>query len=294
MEKEFIERQYRRIQRRIAKYKDPGRIRDELLSGDVSPYTKYKQQILIPILEKTLRKIEQGKYGICEKCGKPIERKRLELVPAAELCLSCINENAGFGVVIPAAGSSGRMGFPKLFLPFDEKENFLQHITGVYNKNSANSIVVVVNKDDFARIDASEYPANVHFTVNKTPEKGRFYSLMLGVSELKEKNQVFIQNVDNPFIDKDLIRRLLKGIANHDFCVPVYDKKPGHPVLINRRVMNEIVNTGNPETQNLRLLLKHCDRGEVQVKTADIHANINTRDDYIRYGFNPGLLPSVF
>jgi len=93
MEKEFIENQYRRIQRRIAKYKDPERIQNELLSGEVSPYTKYKQETIIPILEKTLRKIEEGKYGICEKCGKPIEKKRLELVPAAELCLSCINEN---------------------------------------------------------------------------------------------------------------------------------------------------------------------------------------------------------
>jgi len=89
----FTEIQYRRIKSRIAKYKNPERIQDELLSGKVSQYTLYKQNTMIPILEKALRKIEQGTYGICEKCGKPIERKRLELVPAAELCLSCIHEN---------------------------------------------------------------------------------------------------------------------------------------------------------------------------------------------------------
>ncbi len=92
MEKEFIEKQYRRIERRIAKYKNPERIQDELLSGDVSAYTKYKQETIIPILEKTLKKIKEGNYGICEQCGKPIERKRLKLVPAAELCLTCMKE----------------------------------------------------------------------------------------------------------------------------------------------------------------------------------------------------------
>ena len=204
-----------------------------------------------------------------------------------------IPEN-GFGVVIPAAGSSGRMGFPKIFLPFSEKENFLQHITAIYNKSGANSITVVVNKNDFTRINFSEYPDKVHFVVNNTPEKGRFYSVMLGVSRLEKKEKVFIQNVDNPFIDTGLIYRLLNGIVSHDYCVPVYNKRPGHPVLINSRVMNEIVKTANPETQNLRLLLNRFNRREVQANTPDIHANINTRDDYLHYGFNPGLLPSVF
>lgn len=37
-----------------------------------------------------LRKIEEGKgYGACEKCGKEIEVKRLEVNPQAKRCLSC-------------------------------------------------------------------------------------------------------------------------------------------------------------------------------------------------------------
>ena len=86
----FLEKQKGRIERRIQKYKDPERIKDELLSGDVSPYTSYKQEKLIPILEKALKKITNGDYGICENCGKEIEEPRLKLVPAAELCMICI------------------------------------------------------------------------------------------------------------------------------------------------------------------------------------------------------------
>lgn len=39
--------------------------------------------------KKALNNLRTGKYGTCEKCGKPIEPKRLEVVPTATLCISC-------------------------------------------------------------------------------------------------------------------------------------------------------------------------------------------------------------
>lgn len=36
-----------------------------------------------------LDKIEKGKYGVCENCGKKIEEKRLKAVPEARLCIDC-------------------------------------------------------------------------------------------------------------------------------------------------------------------------------------------------------------
>lgn len=91
MEKDdiFLKQQKARIISRIDKYKNPERIQDELLSGDISPYTRYKQTTLIPILNKALHRIDTGDYGICLKCGQEIERKRLFLVPAAEHCIKC-------------------------------------------------------------------------------------------------------------------------------------------------------------------------------------------------------------
>lgn len=40
-------------------------------------------------IEDALRKIEDGEYGTCEECEKPIERVRLEALPWARLCLKC-------------------------------------------------------------------------------------------------------------------------------------------------------------------------------------------------------------
>lgn len=36
-----------------------------------------------------LKKIKEGKYGICEKCGKSIEIRRLKAYPEARTCLKC-------------------------------------------------------------------------------------------------------------------------------------------------------------------------------------------------------------
>jgi RNA polymerase-binding transcription factor DksA len=37
-------------------------------------------------IKKTLQKIEDGKYGVCEVCGKLIEEDRLEANQAAKTC----------------------------------------------------------------------------------------------------------------------------------------------------------------------------------------------------------------
>lgn len=40
-------------------------------------------------VEHALAKFDQGTYGICDICGQPIDRARLEALPQANLCLSC-------------------------------------------------------------------------------------------------------------------------------------------------------------------------------------------------------------
>jgi RNA polymerase-binding transcription factor DksA len=37
-------------------------------------------------VEYALRRLDEGKYGTCEACGKPIDKDRLEAMPATRLC----------------------------------------------------------------------------------------------------------------------------------------------------------------------------------------------------------------
>lgn len=43
-------------------------------------------------ISKALKKIEEGKYGKCEKCGKPIPEERLSAIPEARFCINCIDK----------------------------------------------------------------------------------------------------------------------------------------------------------------------------------------------------------
>ncbi|HEX6208331.1 MAG TPA: TraR/DksA C4-type zinc finger protein [Actinomycetota bacterium] len=38
-------------------------------------------------VDRALERIEDGSYGVCEACGKPIVRERLAAIPAARFCV---------------------------------------------------------------------------------------------------------------------------------------------------------------------------------------------------------------
>lgn len=40
-------------------------------------------------IEAALKRIDEGEYGFCENCGEEIAAKRLEIDPAANLCVRC-------------------------------------------------------------------------------------------------------------------------------------------------------------------------------------------------------------
>jgi RNA polymerase-binding protein DksA len=42
---------------------------------------------LIQKIDRALKRIEDGTYGICEVCGKPIEKARLKALPYVDLCI---------------------------------------------------------------------------------------------------------------------------------------------------------------------------------------------------------------
>ena len=43
----------------------------------------------LELVEQALDRIRARKYGICEECGGPIAKKRLEAIPFAPLCIRC-------------------------------------------------------------------------------------------------------------------------------------------------------------------------------------------------------------
>lgn len=50
------------------------------------------EQELLNRVDEAVRKIDEGKFGICETCAKPIAQKRLIAVPYAKFCIKCQGE----------------------------------------------------------------------------------------------------------------------------------------------------------------------------------------------------------
>lgn len=77
-------------------------------SGDLSAYTVHmadmssdtyerelsmnvvsSEQAVLYQIDEALKRIDDGSYGLCESCGKPITMSRLRAVPYASMCITC-------------------------------------------------------------------------------------------------------------------------------------------------------------------------------------------------------------
>jgi len=48
-----------------------------------------REDRLLRKVEDALKRIEEGKYGICEVCGEEIDVNRLKLRPVTTMCIKC-------------------------------------------------------------------------------------------------------------------------------------------------------------------------------------------------------------
>jgi DnaK suppressor protein len=114
-EKDYKEFEERLLQERRRILKEMGHLETTVLkvnqrdsSGDLSGYSFHmadagtdamerekaflfasaEGRVLLEI-DDALRRIYRGAYGTCEMCGNPIARARLEVMPAARLCIAC-------------------------------------------------------------------------------------------------------------------------------------------------------------------------------------------------------------
>jgi DnaK suppressor protein len=51
-----------------------------------------REKALLAKIDKVLERIEHGEYDLCEKCGAPIGKKRLQARPETTLCINCKEE----------------------------------------------------------------------------------------------------------------------------------------------------------------------------------------------------------
>jgi len=74
---------------------------------DIANSLSETERARLAAVEKALERVEEGYYGLCETCGKPIPLARLKVLPFAKLCVPCQQEEEKIGRMRPLSASSG-------------------------------------------------------------------------------------------------------------------------------------------------------------------------------------------
>jgi DnaK suppressor protein len=73
---------------------------------------KDRERKLIMKVKEALDRIDNGTFGICESCGKPISEKRLMARPVTTQCIDCKTEEEKKERLERLRGAKARGSFP--------------------------------------------------------------------------------------------------------------------------------------------------------------------------------------
>ena len=187
-----------------------------------------------------------------------------------------------FSTIILAAGNSRRVGFHKAFLQWNEQLTFIEKIIKEYQEAETNQVIVVLNKIFLDRYFSGNYNflKNCIVVTNNYTELGRFYSLYLGCKALEFPDNCFIQNIDNPFVSKELILKM-NNVFDSEVLVPQYKNTSGHPLLLSSKSISEIKKYKNiTPNNNIRDFINNFKIQRLHCSDETILRNINTIDEY--------------
>lgn len=195
-----------------------------------------------------------------------------------------MNKTKHFSAIIPAAGFSDRMGQTKALLPLKNGKILAENIIEQYLQFGCKKIVLVLNDTTYNNFDWDSRimkSKQIKIIINKHPEKGRFYSIQMGLRAITSESHCFFHNVDNPPANSELLISLAKAVQKNNYVVPVYKSQKGHPILLGSDIRESILQAD--ENSNLRNLLKNYSAIEANCPFPEILLNLNTKEEYEKY-----------
>ena len=67
----------------------PGKGDPAIYEWELTLALREQAKAKVDTTRRALQKVDEGTYGICERCGAAINPERLEIVPLASLCITC-------------------------------------------------------------------------------------------------------------------------------------------------------------------------------------------------------------
>lgn len=171
----------------------------------------------------------------------------------------------------------------KAMLPFNEKENFLDKILSTYVSWGSDQVIVVLSPELLeSYVCPPELMERLTFVINNHIELERFHSVQIGLQNIMNADYCFIQNVDNPFITEEILDLIHLERNPEEWISPRFKGQGGHPVLLNKKVMDHIRSFPTHEAR-LDEILNKAPYRKVEMPDDSILININDLNDLGKY-----------
>lgn len=176
--------------------------------------------------------------------------------------------------VILAAGFSSRAGTYKMALEINGETVIERCVKSMYDICSRIIVVAGYRKEVIKEI-LDKY-SKVEVVYNNAYEQGMFTSIIEGFKYIKEE-KVFFTPGDYPLISKDVYSTLLK--VTGDIIIPSYNGRKGHPVLMKKCIVKELLQSTKFST--LKDFINSKGFVKVNVNEEGILIDIDTMEDYL-------------
>jgi len=67
----------------------PGKGDPAIYEWELTLALRQQAQAKVETTRQALQKLKEGRYGVCERCGAPINPERLDALPLATQCINC-------------------------------------------------------------------------------------------------------------------------------------------------------------------------------------------------------------
>jgi molybdenum cofactor cytidylyltransferase len=183
--------------------------------------------------------------------------------------------------VVLAAGSSTRMGRPKLLLPLGSKSLVRRVVEEVLA--SRIDRVLVVTGPDGEKLVATLAPLPIEPVDNPDHRNGLSTSVRAGLGALGADAEAAVMVLaDQPFVDRTVFDGLIETYRSSGAAIvqPRYAGQPGNPILWDRSTFGELM--AQEGDQGGRTLLRRWSERVVQRDFPDpvMAADVDTPDAY--------------
>jgi molybdenum cofactor cytidylyltransferase len=184
--------------------------------------------------------------------------------------------------IVPAAGTSGRMGELKQLLSVDGRPMLLS-VVNVLKAGGANAITVVVNAELRSRLLAT-LPPGVNLALNADPGSQMIDSVRIGLDTTSSPAGYLVCPCDAAGITAADVRRCIDAFAQSParIIIATHAGRRGHPMIFPASLA-EVVRSEECDGGLNRLARNRPQLVlEVECDAPGTVANINTRADYDR------------